>query len=185
MKPLLIKTALVIFMSALFIMNMIILNEVFKDRAYLYEQVATGKAVQEVNGTIKTAKSFYAGRSHNNIKIHVTGLKKWIYFNGVTKAEKKALKEGNHISVEAYPRRPNTKLIDNEYYQNTVLLSLGYSVDNQEIVTTTSKFQKKIRDNWLFIILFLMTQLLTLCGGLALLFLPAEHKKDAHNSGHP
>ena len=163
---------------AVFILVAVLLVEVLKDRSYLSDKVEKGIVTQEVTGPIKTVKTFYAGRTHNNIKIHVKGLRKWIYFQDATDADKAALKEGRNISVEAYPRRPDSGLlVDNEYFDKSVLFSLGYSIDGQEIVGSDEKLAKKKQNNLIFLILIGFLLLLTTAGGIVVTFFYKEPEK--------
>ncbi len=162
------KLFVLLMIAAILAMNSLFIHEVYKDRQYLKNDVLQGDVTQKIDGKIKTAKQFYAGRSHNNIKIHVSGLKKWIYFTGVGDEEKEVLQEGNNISVRAYPRRPDTPLIDNEYYKNSILFSLGYSLNGQEIISDEDKINEKLSGNTMFITLLAVVELLLLVTFFAL-----------------
>lgn len=162
------KLFVLLMIAAILAMNSLFIHEVYKDRQYLKNDVLQGDVTQKIDGKIKTAKQFYAGRSHNNIKIHVSGLKKWIYFTGVEDEEKEVLQKGNNISVSTYPRRPDTPLIDNEYYKNSILFSLGYSVNGQEIISDEDKINEKLSGNTMFIALLAVVELLLLVTFFAL-----------------
>jgi hypothetical protein len=154
----LIKIALLLLIASVGVLLVFISVQVANEKEYFDEKIKTGIYVENMQGKIKTAKTFYAGRTHNNIKIYVPApeFKKWIYFMGVDEDDKNALLQtGSDITLQAYPRPYSSLLIDNKYFKDTVLYGLGYSVNGKEIKSNEDMYKKKSQ-HYSFMMVFLI-----------------------------
>jgi hypothetical protein len=173
----LIKIALLLLIASVGVLLVFISMQVANEKKYLDEKIKIGIYVENVQGKIKTAKTFYAGRTHNNIKIYVPSpeFKKWIYFMGVDEDDKNALLQtGSNITLQAYPRPYSSLLIDNEYFKNTVLYGLGYSVNGKEIKSNEDMFEKKAHHHYFMMIVLMFSFLLVACSWFLVLIFGDE-----------
>lgn len=154
------KTLLMFLYLVLLIASLLLLSVGLNERSYLNHQVISGQAVQVVEGEIKALKYYHAGRSGEQAKLHISGVKKWIYLNKVTPVEAEYFAVGNIIKIEVYP--PPSSWFIRDYVRKHTLRSLGVQMGQQIIRSSEDRKHAVMRLNgWLLALgVFLVSILL-------------------------
>lgn len=93
------KVVVMLLYSIVFIGGGVLLTAVMSERAYLKTQVLNDQSVDLLQGEIKRFKFFYAGRSGEQGKLQIKGLKKWVHLGQVSTEETHILRKATRLRL--------------------------------------------------------------------------------------